>query len=115
MGDFFKGWRRRFGVVTLVMATILVGAWTRSYFSDDRIPLPAFGNHDHAVILLVEGLWFTNEPRDVTDGDVPCLGAMVVNYWYLIISLTLLSAYLLSKPRPVVPKKVAESTPAEGA
>ena len=30
MGKFFRGWRRKFGVVTLAMAGVLVAAWVRS-------------------------------------------------------------------------------------
>lgn len=30
MGDVFKGWRRKIGVVTLVMACVLMAGWARS-------------------------------------------------------------------------------------
>jgi len=31
MGEFFKGWRRKIGVLTLVMACVMMGAWVRSF------------------------------------------------------------------------------------
>ena len=33
MGEFFKGWRRKFGVVTLLMSLFFVGCWMRSFAS----------------------------------------------------------------------------------
>ena len=30
MGEFFHGWRKKMGVVTLVMALVLLGGWVRS-------------------------------------------------------------------------------------
>lgn len=35
MREFFKGWRRKAGVVTLVMAMALTGMWVRSLSRDD--------------------------------------------------------------------------------
>ena len=37
MHTFFHGWRRKAGVVTLVMACALMGGWIRSYASVDSI------------------------------------------------------------------------------
>ncbi len=37
MGDFFKPWRRKVGMVTLVMACCLMGAWMRGRIYSDRI------------------------------------------------------------------------------
>ena len=31
MREFFKGWRRKMGCVTLLMVCALMGAWARSY------------------------------------------------------------------------------------
>jgi len=39
MGEFFKPWRRKIGVVTLVLACVFMGGWVRSYsFTDQLIP-----------------------------------------------------------------------------
>jgi len=37
MGDFFKGWRRKAGCVTLVMACTFAAAWVRSFIVEDRM------------------------------------------------------------------------------
>ena len=42
MGEFFKGWRRKAGVVTLVMALAFLGVWARSFRKVDNLVL-AFG------------------------------------------------------------------------
>ena len=36
MGEFFKPWRRRFGVLTLLMACVFMGGWVRSQSSCDN-------------------------------------------------------------------------------
>ena len=35
MGEFFRGWRRKIGVVTLVMALLFMGGWVRSLSIQD--------------------------------------------------------------------------------
>ena len=35
MGEYFKGWRRKIGVVTLLMASVFMGCWIRSLSCDD--------------------------------------------------------------------------------
>ena len=37
MGDFFKGWRRKVGCVTLVMACGMATMWLRSFTTIDQI------------------------------------------------------------------------------
>src|SRR5882757_6755381 len=37
MGEFFRGWRRKIGVVTLVMASVLTVGWTRSLTLHDCV------------------------------------------------------------------------------
>ena len=44
MGEFFRGWRRKIGVVTLVMACVFMGGWVRSTIIGDFICIP-FGNY----------------------------------------------------------------------
>ena len=41
MGEFFKGWKRRSGLLTLVMALVLLGGWVRSLSIYDIITFPA--------------------------------------------------------------------------
>jgi len=40
MRDLFKGWRRKAGVVVLVMACGLVGMWARSFHTEDMYVYP---------------------------------------------------------------------------
>ena len=40
MGEFFKGWRRKVGVVTLAMALVFMGGWVRSLVIDDFMEFP---------------------------------------------------------------------------
>lgn len=35
MGDFFKPWKRKVGLVTLLLACVFAAAWTRSLFVED--------------------------------------------------------------------------------
>ena len=35
MGELFKGWRRKLGCVTLVMACAMMGMWFRSKFIEE--------------------------------------------------------------------------------
>jgi hypothetical protein len=44
MGGFFHGWRRKLGVVTLVVACMFAALWVRSPTIDDRITFPTFCN-----------------------------------------------------------------------
>ena len=39
MGEFFKGWRRKAGLVTLAMAVVLMVGWMRSYVFHDELLL----------------------------------------------------------------------------
>ena len=49
MGEFFRGWRRKAGCVTLVMACIFVGAWARSLGTFDVINFPL--GRDYAIAI----------------------------------------------------------------
>ena len=40
MSTFFRGWRRKLGCITLVMAVSLFGAWVRSHVMADVINVP---------------------------------------------------------------------------
>jgi hypothetical protein len=44
MHDFVKGWKRKVGVVTLVMACVLTAAWVRSLTVMDTVWIPARGD-----------------------------------------------------------------------
>ena len=40
MREFFRGWRRKVGVVTLVVALTLMAMWLRSYLFNDEVLFP---------------------------------------------------------------------------
>ena len=40
MGDFFHGWRRKVGVLTLLLACVLMGGWIRSLTSFEGVAIP---------------------------------------------------------------------------
>ncbi len=50
MSDFFKPTRRKLGVVTLVLACVIISVWVRSLILLDHIELPV---GKHATIILV--------------------------------------------------------------
>ena len=43
MSDFFKGWRRKTGMVTLVLACAFMGGWVRSRSTYDAWAIPSLG------------------------------------------------------------------------
>ena len=54
MGDYFRSWRRKIGVVTLGMACVFAGGWVRSFIIADSVIVPyitslhfldSFGGH----------------------------------------------------------------------
>ena len=57
MVDFFKPWRRKLGVVVLLMACVLMAGWVRSWRVDNVLMLPA--EDDNGICILInsyEGL-----------------------------------------------------------
>lgn len=120
MKDFFHGWRRKGGVVTLVMASILMAVWIRSGVVIDAVkfsPPP----YDSIHYLTSAGgsvqwmrrefaggriatFWYTERLASRPDMNLNVddnIGiAWTISYRSIVIPLTLLSAYLiLWKPR----------------
>jgi len=48
MGEFFRGWKRKVGVVTLLMACVFAGGWLRSEMNDEVVNC-AFWETNHAI------------------------------------------------------------------
>jgi len=46
MGEFFRGWQRKVGVVTLAMALVATGGWARSLIIGDEVTI-RFANYAH--------------------------------------------------------------------
>ena len=125
MGEFFNGWRRKAGLVTLAMALAVVGMWVRSSLVYDQCTW-ADSNHKNVVYSLngefgwlrwstsrSQRLSFSSVPIDTEDESKWRLIHDMIRgmhdarewmcaYWCLAIPLTLLSAWLiLIKPRKV--------------
>lgn len=133
MGEFFNGWRRKAGLVTLVMACVLTAGWMRSMGYQDAVMI--FGEKRCLMIASANGsaswvleetsedtpaydraTWYwINRPITSDNGNefhaTHGLGTpRFIHYWSLVVPLTLLSAWLiLIKPRKVKP--ASGSTP----
>ena len=110
MGDFFKPWRRKIGIVTLMLACVFAAGWVRSQYKADVFIMP-LNESSNGVISSRNGeiQWATAEfnhigkpyePDGLTElKNLPTV-LRSVPYWPIVIPLTLLSAWLLlSKPR----------------
>jgi len=138
MDGFFKGLRRKLGVLTLMMACLFVAAWGRSHISSHLLRIPVGDRIEYRAELARYGISLSKHQKiveavkpqgeiDITkETDVNkvvefyvgrsrgynILGRVVVPYWFAIIPLTLLSAgLLLTKPRQSTQKKIAEPIP----
>ena len=136
MREFFKGWRRKVGCVTLVMACVFAVGWVRSLtrrdtFDFGRVEIVSLESSLAVAIWPRSNLrlpqWFTEDSRSIDSvfgphgcrsrgagfwssgiADLQSTLIVVAPYWSIVIPLTLLSAYLLlSKPR------VAKTTSAQ--
>lgn len=102
MWEFFRGWRRKVGVLTLMMTCIFAAGWVRSFFTIDEFVTEEY-RVTNAIVSAPYGIRF--ETRYFLDGYFPQLGyssqaRFTIPYLSRVGGLTLLSAYLmLSKPR----------------
>jgi hypothetical protein len=118
MREFFRGWRRKVGVVALVMALLLMFGWMRSRVTHDWLQITvgtahhqfeSVGGYLHQRLLFLgdrNGMairlfaWGTYLISDDKDYLSPSTDHAVLPYWSITVPLTLLSAYLiLWKPR----------------
>ena len=64
MGDFFKPWRRKFGVLTLLMACVLTGGWVRGSGIKDVFNFGSGdGNVIHTLVSSHHGLMWIRAER----------------------------------------------------
>ena len=124
MGEFFKGWRRKAGLVTLVMVCLLTAWWMRSYVRVDVLLIQKSQRY-HNLGSHRGHLYWISPRRTAPDaiswhsGDTEyarglrndqVLPDTAIPYWSLVLPLTLLSAWLiLVKPRKA--KAATGSTP----
>ena len=153
MGDFFHGWRRKIGVVTLVITCVFAAGWVRSFGLTDLVHA-AFSSQSCIFVESSEQtigigmervnpvrtwhilpVWETTPSSGIKPLDniqhfkwnaqwhdfgiggnyeyYPdnLLLEAQAPYWFTVIPLTLLSAWLLlSKPRQRKSEKVQAST-----
>jgi hypothetical protein len=123
--EFFRGWRRKAGLMTLAMALLLMVAWTRSYSVYSMLGFAVGGRQfmvqagtgyvrwsgwsSRTAEPLISA-WQTltlNEDHEralivrqlAIDGSEDSV-SWLIPYWSLVLPLTLLSAWLLlSKSR----------------
>lgn len=120
MREFFQSWRRKAGLVTLMMALLVIGMWMRSLVLDDLIQI-RYGTRSNvfastnpklvwAASEVGEGgfryWWSSNRPlrqalpQVVGDKRAQRPPQWSISYWSLIVPLTLVPAYLIVwKPR----------------
>ena len=65
MGEYFKPLRRKFGVLTLVMACVFAAGWLRSLEMDDEVRLPTEGEINHFLTSSNLGLEWTTVIRQM--------------------------------------------------
>jgi len=105
MGEFFRGWQRKTGLATLIVAMSFVGLWGGSQGFERRVNWNGDRDTYNEIALIREGIRFRkiysgifNSGRAIVVSND--LRNIVVPYWHVITPLTLLSAFLLLlKPR----------------
>jgi hypothetical protein len=101
MGDYFKPWRRKIGVLTLGLACVLMAARVRSVARPIIIPA---GNYIEYVVRTDSSRIRITKEKQIWSGGriIPneVLGESSIPHDAVAIPLTLFSAWLLlSKPR----------------
>jgi len=82
MREFFRGWRRKVGVMTLLMACVFMGGWLRSLITTDSVDLPINGKlgtdtisaivtHTGMVDLFSDEKWGTLTGQVLFEGKLP--------------------------------------------
>lgn len=69
MRGFFRGWRRKLGCVTLLLACVVTGWWIRSFYICDDIRVPGRTPAFHLFFTLPN--WFGWVWVENADGGVP--------------------------------------------
>ena len=108
MGEFFNGWRRKVGLVTLVIACLLATGWVRScryydliWIQDQNASYFVYSMDGTVSVWWLSGRRFVSSfgwvSSEITNWEER---GGHVSYWSLVLPLTLLSAWLiLIKPR----------------
>jgi hypothetical protein len=115
MRDVFRGWDRKVGFVVLLVACVLTIAWIRSLTTTDYlafqfkeptagVKFTAFRSHAGEIgwqdLSMFEGycpVGWSSSPRDLQklSDEQFMLAFVTVPYWWVVLPLTLISAWLL--------------------
>ena len=122
MGEFVNGWRRKIGSLTLLIALAFTGLWVRSFSTtDDHVTVwrnHSLYSHNGAISWNISSHDEMKPAEDVQPptivhkwrwewggfvaSDISFYGQSTVQYWvpywYFILPLTLISAYLFLRP-----------------
>ena len=103
MREFFRGWRRKVGVVTLVLACVFTGFWVLSLISSNKLVIEFSRTNDFAKSIELRsegGMMQYVESTELYFGDHDNEVLFAHTYWSIVIPLTLVSLWLLlTKPR----------------
>ena len=119
MGDYFHGWRRKVGVVTLFTACLFMAAWVRGQATsvDNQMSFTGFDKSRYILFLNPEGIDLGKLviTQDGNRQGLSIHGFLEVPHWAITIPLTLISLWLLLiKPKKSTPKKITEPITVEG-
>lgn len=119
MNTYFRGWRRKLGVVTLLLACVFAAAWVRSLRVDDRYFIRGVPDGEWEYFVSTEGEigWINvnmgldlgiSEGADIQLVDLFGFPAgnrirnndrvtklLIIPYWSFVIPPTVFSAWLL--------------------
>jgi hypothetical protein len=129
MSGFLSGWRRKAGCVTLVLALVVFTGWMRSFVTGDHVVCivsgrcaisysaqgvirwSTFATVQQSTILIRSAslmglasekyLSMWKRRFEILAGRESGFRQGDVSYWSLVLPLTLLSAWLLSKPQKI--------------
>lgn len=94
---YFRGWKRRAGLVLLLIATVFSVGWVRSHFADDAFVFVGknLSSHRGAIEELVD----TSIALTDLSGQTRTFSARVtcwrLPYWSVVLPSAALSAWLL--------------------
>ena len=115
MGDFFRGWRRKIGCVTLMMALVGMAGWVRSHTIEDSFPLIGSEIRSREGFVEQTVTLFKRQPNSSSAVFHQSI-LRRLPYWSITIPLTLISFwFLLSKHGKSTQLKISEPVANEGA
>ena len=116
MGKTFKPWRRKIGVLTLLLACVFAMGWIRGIRARDLIDTGRYIPGSRGLVIDSNGNSLTVMTRSgdaicfengeintilpVSNASVDCNTIIKTPYWSIVAPVALISAWLLlSKPR----------------